>query len=106
MTNPFSNQLVFFGESIPDSNHYLRQLVGYCSGIGTKYYEHLGDNVKFIITEDFDSDKILISKYLSSIILAKNKDKLISSRLTSMQKLTTLEFLEIISNSPAKAYLK
>lgn len=106
MINPFSNQIVFFGESVPDENHYLRQLIGYSAGIGTKYYEHFNDAVKYLVTENFENDKAHIVNYLSSIILSKNKDKVIENRIASLKVLSISDLISLISTTPAQLYLK
>ena len=96
ISNPFSNQIVFFGNSISDENHYLRQLVGYCAGIGTKYLDHFSDNVKFFVTEDLKADSLIISNHLKGSLDDSKKDKTIGKRIKSLYILTLNEFLQLI----------
>lgn len=99
MQNPFSNQIVFFGESVPDENHQLRQLVGNKGGIGTKYYEHFDSPVKLIVSENPESDLPIIKKYL--IAEAKNmKDAelAVDNRIKTIDVISTKEFVEMVKS--------
>ncbi len=106
INNLFSNKVIFFGDSIPDNNHTLRQIVGYCSGIGTKQVEYLDQPISYFVSDNFDLDKIAVSNYLKKITIAKDVNKVIERRINEMKIISLNDFYELVRSTPSgKNYL-
>ncbi len=99
MENPLSFKIVFFGDSIPDKNHQLRQLVGNYGGIGTKYYEHFDSPVKLLVSENPESDLLIIKKYLMDEAQnMKDAELAVTNRIKTIEILNTKEFVEMVNS--------
>ena len=109
ISNPFSNKVVFFGNSITDKNHSLRQMIGNCAGVGTKFLDYFNEPVTFLVTEDYDSDTVEIYNYLIGNSEEIDKVNLIEKKIKSLLVISVQELhkmLEIKHNGGENSKFK
>lgn len=71
-------------------------MIGNCAGVGTKFLDYFNDNVTFLVTEDYDSDTIIIYKYLLGNSVEIDKESLIEKQIKSLLVISIEELHKIL----------
>lgn len=71
-------------------------MIGNCAGIGTKFLDYFNENVTFFVTEDYDSDTVVIYNYLIGNSEEIDKENLIEKQIKSLLVISIEELHKIL----------